>query len=75
MPRPALPYPRLHPHPLPPERKLRMRQAQVEAKREIEEYRALRDSKLRSVQPEAQALEERIRRVTQQTTAQITQLE
>lgn len=52
-----------------------MRQAQVEAKREIEEYRALRDSKLRSVQPEAQALEERIRRVTQQTTAQITQLE
>lgn len=34
------------------ERKLKMRQAQAEAKKEIEEYRAHRETKLRSVQPE-----------------------
>lgn len=34
------------------ERKLKMRQAQAEAKKEIDEYRAMREAKLRSVQPE-----------------------
>lgn len=34
------------------ERKLKMRSAQQDAKREIDEYRAMRDAKLRSVQPE-----------------------
>jgi hypothetical protein len=84
-----------------------MRQAQAEAKKEIDEYRALREAKLRSVQPEvrgrasawrcerrrrrpahphrpraterprpqAQALDEKIRRVTQATSSQISQLE
>jgi hypothetical protein len=95
-----------------------MRQAQAEAKREIDEYRALREAKLRSVQPEvrprlcalagkpatnarsppparsvlttsrpphsppplapllqAQALDEKIRRITQETNGTIGQLE
>jgi hypothetical protein len=34
------------------ERKTRMRQAQAEAKREIDEYKAMREAKLRAVQPE-----------------------
>jgi hypothetical protein len=34
------------------ERKLKLRQSQAEAKKEVEEYRAARESKLRSVQPE-----------------------
>jgi hypothetical protein len=34
------------------ERKAKMRQAQQEAKKEIEEYKASREAKLRAVQPE-----------------------
>lgn len=37
------------------ERKLKMRQAQSEARKEIDEYRASREAKLRSVQPEVRA--------------------
>lgn len=34
------------------ERKKLLRQAQADAKREIEEYKSMRDAKLRTVQPE-----------------------
>ena len=86
-----------------------MRQAQTEARKEIEEYRAQREAKLRAVQPEvccirplsdtyfvpslvrsqssginihtrsptlqAQALDEKVRRVTQDTSNKISMLE
>lgn len=41
-----------HPRLVGAERKAKMRTAQADAKKEIDEYRTLRDAKLRSVQPE-----------------------
>lgn len=57
------------------ERKARLKQAQAEAKREIDEYRALREAKLRTAQPEAQALDQKVLRVTAETDRKIAGLE
>ena len=52
-----------------------MRQAQADAKREVEEYRALREAKLKTAQPEAQALEAKVKSVTMETDRAIAALE
>jgi Vacuolar (H+)-ATPase G subunit len=54
---------------------LKLRSAQTEARKEIDEYRAQREAKLRTVQPEAQALEEKTRRITSETDRSIKLLE
>ena len=57
------------------ERKSKLRQAQGEAKREVDEYRAARDAKLRSVQPEAEALQQKVARLAAETDRKIHNLE
>ena len=57
------------------ERKLKMREAQADVKREIEAYRAMREAKLRAPQPEAAALDARISRVTAEVDRAISGLE
>ena len=52
-----------------------MRSAQTEARKEIDEYRAMREAKLRTVQPEAKALEEKTRQITSETDRSIKLLE
>ena len=63
-PPPPPPTPTPAPAPLPPERKLRLREAQAEVKREIDAYRAEREARLRTQQPEAAALDVKVLRVT-----------
>lgn len=52
-----------------------MKRAQADAKREIDEYRAAREAKLRAALPEAQALEAKVARVTAETDRKIAALE
>ena len=52
-----------------------MRQAQSEAKREVDEYRAVREAKLRSVQPEAEALAGKVARLAGETDRKIANLD
>jgi hypothetical protein len=62
-----VPTPPAH-HPRPrADRKTLLRKAQADARREIDEYRAAREAKLRAVQPEAAALEAKVARVTAET--------
>lgn len=57
------------------ERKAKLRQALTETKKEIDEYRAQREVKLRATNPEAQALDARVARVTAETDRSIAALE
>jgi len=58
----------------PPERKTKIRTAQGEAKKEVEEYKAQRESKLRTVQPEAEALAVKVQRLSEETDRKIAAL-
>ena len=57
------------------ERKSKLRQAQGDAKREIEEFRAQREARLRTVQPEAEALAAKVARLAGDTDRKIAALE
>ena len=52
-----------------------MRQAAADAKREMDEYRAMREARLKTAQPEAQALDAKVHRVTAETDRAIAALE
>ena len=57
------------------ERKSKLRQAQGDAKREIDEFRAQREARLRTVQPEAEALAAKVARLAGETDRKIAALE
>ena len=59
----------------PAERKSKLRQAQGDAKREIDEFRAQREARLRTVQPEAEALAAKVARLAGETDRKIAALE
>ena len=57
------------------ERKSKLRQAQGDAKREIDEFKAQREARLRTVQPEAEALSAKVARLAGETDRKIAALE
>ena len=57
------------------ERKSKLRQAQGDAKREIDEFKASREARLRTVQPEAEALAAKVARLAGETDRKIASLE
>ena len=59
----------------PAERKSKLRQAQGDAKREIDEFKAQREARLRTVQPEAEALSAKVARLAGETDRKIAALE
>ena len=63
------------PHPVRAERKSKLRQAQGDAKKEIDEFKAQREARLRTVQPEAEALAAKVARLASETDRKISALE
>ena len=57
------------------ERKSKLRQAQGDAKKEIDEFKAQREARLRTVQPEAEALAAKVARLASETDRKISALE
>ena len=63
------------PLPVRAERKSKLRQAQGDAKKEIDEFKAQREARLRTVQPEAEALAAKVARLASETDRKISALE
>jgi len=71
----ANPHAYLSHAPIYAERKSKLRQAQGDAKREIDEFKAQREARLRTVQPEAEALSAKVARLAGETDRKIAALE